>query len=177
MREWTAWFEHYNKLNSYEKICENFIQFLETENTIKNQLIQLEESRHTFRVKVVIDEKSTTQPGQLIECNHLKEQVHEHLEVLKMLHLVLSDIQSYKSCLKRYFLRLKRKYYEDNMSFTNVFKDDNVFNSLERSQALPGTAKKEIALIKRQLDVIIPNLDDDIKYLLEKTNKAFVLNA
>ena len=177
MREWTAWFEHYNKLSTYDKICENFIHFLDTEHTIKSQLIMFEASNETSEIFRSNARGDKLQLDPLVERNHLKLQVQEHQDVLKMLHLLLNDIRSYKDCLKRYFLRIKRKYYDDSSSFASMFKDDNVFSSLEKSQALPNSAKREIALIKKQLDMILPGIEEDLKYLLSRTNKAFELNV
>lgn len=176
LREWTAWFEHYNKLNTYEKICENFIQFLETENTIKNQLIEFGTSKETLVIFNSHIKSDKVQCCHLVEHGHLRQQVCEHQEVLRMLYMVYRDILSYKNCLKRYFLRIKKRYYDDNSSFASMFKDDDVFSSLEKSHALPNSAKREIVLIRRQLEKILPGLDNDLRYLLGRANKAFELN-
>lgn len=175
-RDWTAWFEHYNKLNSYEKICENFIQFLETEHTIKNQLIEFEASTESLEIlgkRVKVDRLGM---GLHWESGQLRYQLQEHTEVLKMLRGVLDDIQSYKGCLKRYFLRVKKRYYDNSASFINIFKDENVFGSLEKSQAIPGSAKREIALIRLQLEEILPGVESDLRYMLSRSNKTFTLN-
>lgn len=164
-------------MNRYEKICENFIKFLDTEHTIKNQLIQFE----AFNETAEILKCKTRLNGADSKTNlhsagtHLRQQVQEHQEVLKTLQVVLEDIQSYKSCLKRYFVSIKKKYYDSNSSFASIFKDENVFNSLERTHTLPSNAKKEITLIRKQLEKVLPGVEADLRYLLARNNKALEL--
>lgn len=85
--------------------------------------------------------------------------------VFKGLFVILerfkNDLNSYLDFLQNFFINLKEKY---NMT---SFDDQQLFNSLYQSQAIPYSVKQEMALVMRQLNALLPIIEKDFEFILK----------
>lgn len=164
-RDWLNWFDYFKKLDNLHKVNKNFTNLVKRQKKIKSCFLNIQ--------KTVKNEKFFGSSELLGVNTEIFNQGCDKLQ--KQSESIENDIQSFKTSLERYIYSIKKRFFnEDKGEFFRKFEDENLFSSLENSKQVPSATKKELKLIKKQLDLIIRGIEDDFKCLFNELNFLYL---
>ena len=161
-KHWLSWFIYFKKLKHYTELINSIIGF------VNGKVSLYQRTKRIGKLVGLADKKGKeNQSSETSGKTPKKTAEIVSKDLSATLERFQSDLDSYLKFLNNFFIDLKQKY---NMT---SFDEQELFNSLYLSQAIPYSVKQEMTLVMRQLDALFPTIESDFEFILRTVLSSY----